>query len=829
MADKEETEWSSRELEISKVNFPLTLKFEAGVDLSEGSIINRNTILTIHGKGSIEKAFGHDRLDRSFTIPIECKRKLAVKSLNTTRMFPTVRDICKLRFIPHFITNELQFEIYTVSFPKNTIFEVLLVCIDPENAVLGLSVESFAPHPARMLLPYDIQGNFKEYVLPKDENRSYHIYELKARKLPLFLEFEKSSETDSIAHFEPEGICRIEEIRKCNVVYATTSIDKVQHVLAIECANICTVRMRQVFKGNEYYHRTTEQKVEQTELEKFDWFFSRICSQGTTSFAPRAQIGALWDQRFARDKSCDVYEPMTSFNIYSPSPLSHNGSSKGNKMQSKTVSVVEPQVSQEIIPHLSPMQVGTNGKAPPLPPQRISSLKQHSKQSCEGQVTSSCNNRHGSAPMLSASVANSQVEIDFGHHNENCESTKTITSSFSVEKVLNEAKVVAENMDKEIETVTEEGIDKKIIGDCWTKEVIAKESKESLGRTRSIESDKCVKDVRIVKHEDRADYAEGPTYCSEEPETQTQNLESKHDPSSVHDSNVSYILTTKEDDVKKRVRPVPAKRKKSTKSASGNIEDMYTIGRKDQKRPLPPIRQTSRKDRVSDKEFIEGIGNMAKKMEKHETVAQSAGCTEGGLQFKDSEHDSRISKEKHENLHNLKQLTNEKREETIAGDGSCTTDVFNDVIIHKSSLTSFLSKLHLEKYKEKLSSEQVDIILLKELVESDLVHDIGMTKFDARKVLLNAKHGWWYKESHNEGSVVSSENWSSSDVVNKIGGEIKMPEFAEFCAINEVDGKLLVNILDKELIQSLRDEYGLKISRIEEVKLGQFVLTGWRP
>ena len=202
--------WLTREFEISKLTFPITVKFEAGVDFPNDSIIDGTTTLTLHGKDQLSSAFGYDSLGRAFNLPIKCTQKVSVAAPNGTKVFPTVRELCKLQFLPRYIRNDLEFVVYDIMFAKNTIFEVNMVGIDPDYGLLGLSVESIGPQAVRMMLPSVTKGNFKEYMLPYDVNQLYVIEELKARKLPLFLEFNDNHLINPLPRYKPTGVFSVE-------------------------------------------------------------------------------------------------------------------------------------------------------------------------------------------------------------------------------------------------------------------------------------------------------------------------------------------------------------------------------------------------------------------------------------------------------------------------------------------------------------------------------------------------------------------------------------------------------------------------------------------
>ena len=159
----------------------------------------------------------------------------------------------------------------------------------------------------------------------------------------------------------------------------------------------------------------------------------------------------------------------------------------------------------------------------------------------------------------------------------------------------------------------------------------------------------------------------------------------------------------------------------------------------------------------------------------------------------------------------------------------------NQIIRHQDEegVCMILDKLNLSDYQEIFRDTQINGEFLVELEEDDFVRDLGMTKFQARK-LVKFVNGWrpdqlkdltTFKDTANS---LDPCDWSSSDVM----GHLKMlnlQAFSDFCQENQINGQLLKEILDKEMLQHIREHYGIKISILEEKKLQNFVLKAWRP
>ena len=911
--------WLTRQTELSKLIFPLTVKFISGVDLSEGSIISSSSVYNLHGKGEIVKALGYDCLGNAFTIPVDCDQKFSIRMVHESRLFPTVQEICELQFTPHYITNELQFDIYTVSFPKYTVFKVLLACVDNDGGKLGLSVESLGPHPVRTLLPCHCKGNFKEYMLPSDKYQTYVIRELQSKGLPLFVEFIKPISRDAGGQYRPDGICRIEEIKSSSVVYASTIIDKVPHVMAIECAKLIKIRL---------FQSSMAPKVEQIELDQVEWHFNHICCKGKTSFAPYAQIGTIGDQKTGHKLHINR-ELKTLKNIYSPDPSSERISQneafghysqimqKANETQAKLISSREPMSSNRAIHSgMTSISCGravdSEEAAPPLPPKRYDRVRQRGSMAKGKSPLQKGPSQDGECKGIAFELRKdcSAEEVLFGKKYEVTKQnllSKELHLADSLSDVNAEAaKEHASRKDRPIPSIRKKRTPppppppKKYAS-------LKQHSKQESNRTSFGEGRMgCFEKIELEKHCTKEE-----TFCRKNHEVNDRDLFSK-EIYLVNSSNETSVQVSKKEDTNERVRPVPTTRKKiappvpprkspnlKLQGNQASREASFGKGHIEEKKSLEIVGETAfetgenciKKEGLSSKQYEVNEGNLSsdelhladssndtnveltkkedtvkivrpvpsvrKKSNKGASVdveslysvAQKACQKTLGSGIKEEfqgRRNLRIEDKKVQDLQ-LPADVEERLGSNYAGHhvNPCTPEILNEAQEKRKenskessfsratgsmcSLSSFLSKLDLEKYEMKLLEEQVDMKLFVGLREVDLIDGAGMKRFEARKALLNAINGWCWSEI--DTCILDNPRlqWGLNEVVKKIGDDIRMPEFAEFCATNKVDGRLLVNIVDKELIQSLRDEYGMKISKIEEVKLRKFVLQGWKP
>lgn len=143
-----------------------------------------------------------------------------------------------------------------------------------------------------------------------------------------------------------------------------------------------------------------------------------------------------------------------------------------------------------------------------------------------------------------------------------------------------------------------------------------------------------------------------------------------------------------------------------------------------------------------------------------------------------------------------------------------------------------LNDLQLGHHAEKFNESQIDGTLLFDLDEA-VLRDLGLSLFEARK-LRKFVFGWRpdrlrdtiYQQNYNQDSKNPS-HWSTPIVAEMISNELGIPELGKFCEENQVNGDLLRDIIiDDELLEHLLKG---KASKLNAVKLKNFVLDGWRP
>ena len=153
--------------------------------------------------------------------------------------------------------------------------------------------------------------------------------------------------------------------------------------------------------------------------------------------------------------------------------------------------------------------------------------------------------------------------------------------------------------------------------------------------------------------------------------------------------------------------------------------------------------------------------------------------------------------------------------------------------LNEAAVGVLLDWLQLSEFKDTFQQNQINGKLLLELEIYDFVNDIKLSLFQARKIMKYING--WRPESHtNQPTHLSRRNslnprdWSVNDVLLHMT-TINLTEFGHFCSKNQVNGDLLLDILDNETLESIKNKHDVKMTNLEAKKILNFVVKGWRP
>ena len=151
----------------------------------------------------------------------------------------------------------------------------------------------------------------------------------------------------------------------------------------------------------------------------------------------------------------------------------------------------------------------------------------------------------------------------------------------------------------------------------------------------------------------------------------------------------------------------------------------------------------------------------------------------------------------------------------------------------EDGVAKVLSSLKMIEYIDIFKENQINGELLITLDVADFITELKLSIFQAKK-LIKYIRGWRPSAVDTESDKTSRRNslnprdWTEDDVMIHMNS-INLPDFALFCKHNQVNGELLLDILDTDTLQSLRIDHHVKISNLESKKLLNFVVKGWRP
>ncbi|XP_057307206.1 uncharacterized protein LOC130645283 [Hydractinia symbiolongicarpus] len=134
---------------------------------------------------------------------------------------------------------------------------------------------------------------------------------------------------------------------------------------------------------------------------------------------------------------------------------------------------------------------------------------------------------------------------------------------------------------------------------------------------------------------------------------------------------------------------------------------------------------------------------------------------------------------------------------------------------------SLVGKLKLSKYIPKFKKEMINGKMLTDLDESDSVNTLGLTKFEARK-LHKFIRGWRPSTKHDvDTRLCDVRSWSTNNVRQELK-EINLLSFATFSMENDVDGTLLLDLIENNYIESLSQD-GVRLNSIEMKRLKKYI------
>ena len=893
---------------VDEFKLPVLVKVVDGFMINEEECLDSGTILTIHGQRSLEKIAATDQLDRDMRIPLDCKHKVIVRPYSEAKVYNTVREICEEKALPlpHCIQNNREFTFHGDCFQVGTTFIVKSIFSEHE-APKGLSVITAGDRARRMTLPLAVRGDFMQVQVPKDRNRLYRIEELMDRDFPIVVEFIPTSDKNS--EYGPRlGRVRLKRRYSTNIVYGTSYMDNEKLLIAFSRELNVQLQIGRVIvvEEEDAYSTIAEPKEDRIDEEIIKLLlhsnpFTGDCHAGPyESFAEAIKQAAMLKTAPLPDL------PETPGNAAPPVlPRSSRlpGKSRGwsrESVKGASVAVNSTGTTNENEYICTEMQKRNpkdlskyEAKPPPIVPQRPP----------REQVIKTPNDR-GKDQHIGKFSDKKQSNIDADDENYETITVKPMSTKNSYVAEPTAPKQASKRPPEPPPRGTPK-LNPKVLGKQLSRDLKSASSpkpqlrKANSGATKSTAEDQQKQQAHMMaaslknvlafslpldaaaKFEFQTDIAAPQASTDGKPDVFRAQL-----PLPVKDVPLdTYELI--EDKTKQSETPEeeeylycdPNNRQSARTTNQGETTVQSTCQKSNDKVSAPPkmdkshkpppearhkssmIEATQRKDPGESK----APPNVKPKPEGFRIgfKAEVGMSPESNNTMKNAIAPRQETASTDLKLNSGSKVsalgTARKDSEEITSETADTNVVFpklEEKFSHVSAeildknveeIASILDKLQLGSFSGAFKEMQIDGQLLESIEESELVSDIEMSLFQARKLMLYMR-GWkpdceslslttdskggqndnTGNQNDNTGNQEAPESWKEAEVCKRMK-TINLNSFAEFCAENQVNGELLEKIIDKESLASIKDGHKVKLSRIEERKLFNYVMNGWRP
>ena len=891
---------------VDEFKLPVLVKVVDGFMINEEECLDSGTILTIHGQRSLEKIAATDQLDRDMRIPLDCKHKVIVRPYSEVKVYNTVREICEETRLPKCIQNNREFKFHGDCFEIGTTFIIKSIFCENE-APKGLSVTTAGDRARRMTLPLAVRGDFMQVQLPKDRNRLYRIEELMDRDFPIVVEFIPTSDKNS--EYGPRlGRVRLKRRYSTNIVYGTNYMDNEKLLIAFSRELKVQLQIGRVIVVEEEgaYSTIAEPKADRIDDEIIKLLLHLNPFTGDYHAGPYESFAQAIKQA-AMLKTAPLPDLPESPGNAAPPVLPRSsrlaGKSRGWSRESvKGASVAgnstgttneNEYICTEMQKRDSKDLSKYEANAPPIVPERPP----------REQVNKTPNDG-GKDQNMAKFNDKKQSNIDADDENYETITVKPMSMKNSYVPEPTAPKPASKRPPEPPPRGTPK-LNPKVLGkqlSCDLKSASSPKPQlrkaNSGAKTKSTAEDQQKSQAHMMaanlknvlafslpldaaaKFEFQTDVAAPQASTDEKPHVFRAQL-----PLPVNDTSLDlYELI--ENKAKQSDEPEEGEYLYCDPNNTGSVraasqgettgqsarqksnDEVSAPPKMDKSHKLPPealhessvIEATQRKDlgeskappNVKPKPGGFRIGFKA----EAGTNAESNNAINNSFAPR-QENSTELKLDSGSKVSTLG--TTRKDSEEITSETTDTKVVFpkpeekfthvSEEILDKNveELASILDKLQLESFSEAFKEMQIDGQLIESIEESELVSDLEMSLFQARKLMLYIR-GWKpdceslsmatdnkgsqidnkRNQNDNTGNQEAPESWKEAEVCKRMK-TINLNSFAEFCAENQVNGELLEKIIDKKSLASIKDEHKVTLSRIEERKLFNYVMNGWRP
>lgn len=877
---------------ISKFPLPVLVKVVDGYMINELECVETNTILSIHGYRRMEKFTAIDQRERNLSIPVSCKCKAVVMPNFSIPLCRSIADVCRQPKVPKYITNALEFKSNNRTFPASTTFSVMSVDNTVSN---GLSVLCLTETTGEITLSASTTGDFQATVHPDDRNKSCLMKDLTSRDLPLSVEFPQHG-TDETIYSLRMGTVRLKDLITADVVYATLYEDGLRKLMTFSRELNIKLKMGHVMvEADEGTYSTIAEPKEDTideelldnilhldpyngdytiieydtALQKFrDCKNDRPVGIEDPALPANNETGAAVSAMPPELPSCPRKTPKKPPRI--PPRAKDRNDKPSNSLPDKheAISKLNTTIMNKYVPEPKAT------KAPPqLPPRRPS--KEHT-------TVTPAQPQCDTHPPLNQAVSLGNPQ------------NKTITDRPPLPPPRNETLSIQSGVDKlhfnkklqrsPMPVDTSLNVKSKEVGDVSLAyeeiPVAFKSSKfpvdETLSANTSAERRESMENYEKITFHETALKRDSSLMAQK-----SQNARSaRHAYEEVELSADALPLDTASmpSKLKRAKEPGKAYQELSLHTETLPVDNAIKLQKQEQVNDPNPYEFPSKvlspsfdhpivneRPTVPPKSYPELKCKSSKTIrdgaQKPDLIKPPSSKTELSNEFTDFiiERIAPVQENKAKPVYKLydcskldaaanKSSAQESSQNSGAEAAEAQDDLVTKELIGKDvyGICDILDKLQLGDYRGAFIDQQIDGELLNDIPEGELVSDINMTLFEAKKLCLYMR-GWKpddertdYNEFTNERGDVSLQEsdkaksndgvdtWFVSDVSRRMRS-IKLDSFADFCEGNQVNGSLLAKMLDNDVLESVRKDHHVSLLKIEQRKLFNYVRTGWRP
>jgi len=873
----EDIVWSPNEHTIDEITtefpLPVLVKVVEGYMINDIECLETNTILSIHGKRRMQKFIAVDQAERRMTIPVTCKQKVVLRPTFCDSACKTVADICKLHKLPSYIMNETEFQSGKKTFAPHTTFSVIKSMTKAGSPALIL--QCTVPMAEEFTLPASAKVNFYETEHPDDIKKPHLLTDLTDRNLPLSVEFQWYGR-DGELYTPRMGIVRLKELTETEVVFATSYEDGRRLLITFSSELKIKLQVGHIIVSDDNdTYSTVAEPVEEVIDE-------RVLEHALHSDPYNGDyVNIDYDKIRKQFNDCVDKPPADA-------QLGQRGTPPELPRRTHKTEATPPKI---------PARKGTKGLVEtnfPHKPER----QDDNKYRTIANPTLSIKNKYVPAPKAPPPIPAKPRPGELPPYMQ-CKSQSTSTenpldqrtrNAISLSLPLDQAASLEypENLKRDLrpplpipraeqaqrvplpadpslmaqalmEVPSDDGEYEQI--DIQKKEspfnkTLKKSASEEIA-TRHAYEDVLLEGqtfqpldttLMALKSQPPAEYIcmDGADVEIEKGKFSIDNTVMKSASGETATANQPYEAIQFHG---QKLRPVDFTLMTSKSQASvlhpnyvyeDIVFDDATSYIDNKPKSMKPERPSFYDETLPTENPMRGHQEKLDKAWPPSHMEERPSADAGGSRPKGID---RFPSSDTQKAATYAAEDTTSSEQTINNNNPVYAEVSSDMIGKDvEDICDILDSLRLGDFKDDIESNQIDGELLMDIEENDLVSDLSMTLFQAKKLCLYVR-GWRPDDERSSGdekietqectaqeseSDEKADAWAVSDVCRRMES-IKLNSFATFCRENQVNGSLLANILDESVLDSVRTDHKVSLSKIQQRKLINYVEKGWRP